>query len=178
MTRAGQLGFTLVELLVALVVLSILVALAAPAFSTLVAEQRLRATTAELRVGISLARSEAIKRNSSVALRGLAGSSSWANGWEIQVTEIDGSTNVVSEYALPDGVSLPSGPSGASLTFSPLGRPSGSCPSFQVQVSSSSGNCNACLYVQVDGRIITASGTCGTCVTTEPSVSAWAGACP
>ena len=68
-------GFTVVELLIALVVLGVLVALAAPAFSTFLAEQRLRATTSELRVAVSLARSEAIKRNSSVALQGLGGSS-------------------------------------------------------------------------------------------------------
>ena len=68
-------GFTVVELLIALVVLGVLVALAAPAFSTFLAEQRLRATTSELRVAVSLARSESIKRNSSVAIQGLGGSS-------------------------------------------------------------------------------------------------------
>lgn len=171
-------GFTVVELLIALVVLGVLVALAAPAFSTFLAEQRLRATTSELRVAVSLARSEAIKRNSSVALQGLGGSSSWSDGWEIQVSEIDGSANILSQYALPEGVSMSSGPAGGAVTFSSWGRPSGNCPAFEVQVSSSKGDCNTCLYLQSDGRIITASGVCGACVTTEPGGSSWAGACP
>ena len=103
-TAASRNGFTLVELLIALVVLSILVAIASPAFSTLIAEQRIRAAATELRVGISLARSEAVKRNAGTVLQGLGGN--WSTGWEIEVPEIDGTTRVITEYALPEGVSL------------------------------------------------------------------------
>lgn len=178
-----QSGFTIVELLIALVVLSIVVSLAAPALSKLLAEQRLRTTAAELRVGLALARSEAIKRNASVVFQGLAGSTVWTNGWEVEVTEINGNANTVSEYAMPEGISIASGPSGGSLTFSSWGRPGGtwsasSCPAFQIQVTRTAGNCNVCLYLQSDGRVITASGACSGCTTTEGEASVWLGACP
>ena len=61
-------GFTVIELLVALAVAAILLALAAPSFSTMFASYRLTAGTNDLVNAAGLARSEAIKRNRSVTL--------------------------------------------------------------------------------------------------------------
>ena len=72
-------GFTLVELLIGLVILSILVAVAAPSFSTAMAQQRLRQASSELRSTVAIARSEAVKRNAQVRL--LPRTGGWSNGW-------------------------------------------------------------------------------------------------
>ena len=68
MVTAPQRGLTLVELLTALVILSVLVSLAAPSFSRMLTEQRLRQATNELRISMVTARAEAIKRGETVAV--------------------------------------------------------------------------------------------------------------
>ena len=56
-------GFTLIELLVTLTVLGILIAAAAPSFSTWVRNARIRTVSQALQDGVRLAQSEAIRRN-------------------------------------------------------------------------------------------------------------------
>ena len=80
-------GFTLVELLVALSLLAILLALAAPTFARFLDEQRLLGEARRLSEAILLARSEAIKRNGVVILcangppDGCGASRDWHAGW-------------------------------------------------------------------------------------------------
>ncbi|TAM46091.1 MAG: prepilin-type N-terminal cleavage/methylation domain-containing protein [Gammaproteobacteria bacterium] len=80
-------GFTLIELIITLTIAGILIALAAPAMQTFIANQRLTTQANELIADINLARSEAIKRatNSGVCASstGTSCSGSWDNGWII-----------------------------------------------------------------------------------------------
>ena len=83
-------GFTLVEVLVAVSVVAILAALAAPALRDFANEQRLAATMGALVTDLNFARVEALKRNARVLLcaraAGLttcAGSAEWQNGWVV-----------------------------------------------------------------------------------------------
>ena len=62
MVRVPQRGLSLVELLTALVILSVLISLAAPSFSRILTEQRLRQVSNELRISMVTTRAEAIKR--------------------------------------------------------------------------------------------------------------------
>lgn len=77
-------GFTLIELMVALVVLAVLASIALPSFRTFIGEQRLKAASFELQSALLLARSEAIKRGmaGSVAVSA-ADNKNWAAGWTI-----------------------------------------------------------------------------------------------
>ena len=59
-------GFTLVELMIALVVAAILYALAAPTLTAWIADSRVRVTAESIQTGIFLARTEAIRRNATV----------------------------------------------------------------------------------------------------------------
>lgn len=95
-----QAGFTLIELMVVLAVLSILMFVAIPGFTTFVAEGRLDTAKDKLVSSVSLARSEAIKRGERVVVcrsnnagTGCAGTSTsngnadWSAGWLIFVDE-------------------------------------------------------------------------------------------
>ena len=75
----ASIGFTLVELLMGLAILSIVTTTVVPSFSQLIAEQRLRQVSNELRLSLALARSEAIKRNESVNVLPVA--NTWSEGW-------------------------------------------------------------------------------------------------
>lgn len=72
--RAGRLereaGFTLIELMVAIAVLAITLAVAVPSFGALINSNRLVGQVNELVASVQLARSEAIRRNARVAVCG------------------------------------------------------------------------------------------------------------
>lgn len=81
-------GLTLVELIIVLTIAGILAALAAPGMQRLVASNRLTAQVNDILADISLARSEAIKRNTTTGICVTAagggtcvGSGNWVNGW-------------------------------------------------------------------------------------------------
>ena len=59
-------GMTLIELMIALAILGVLLGLGLPAFSTFLANGKVRNATETLSAGLSLARSEAMRRNRSV----------------------------------------------------------------------------------------------------------------
>lgn len=61
-------GFSLVELIVALAVVSVLVAIAAPSFSDMLAQNRLNTQANDLSGAIQFARNEAVKRNQVTSL--------------------------------------------------------------------------------------------------------------
>jgi len=80
-----QTGFSLVELVVALAVLSIILSLAAPSFSGPMKNARLSARFNDMVGALQLARSEAVKRNAPVAVcarmtDSSCGGDTWNNG--------------------------------------------------------------------------------------------------
>lgn len=84
----GNRGFTLIELIITLTIIGIMVALAAPGMQSFSSSNRLTTQVNDLLADISLARSEAIKRNvaSGVCVTAANGTScvaagNWANGW-------------------------------------------------------------------------------------------------
>jgi len=94
-------GFTLVELIVALTIAGILMAVAAPALQKFVSSNRLTGQVNELLADINLARSEAIKRSTTtgVCVTAAGGTScvaagNWANGWLVYYFDAVTSANV------------------------------------------------------------------------------------
>lgn len=79
------LGFTLVELVVTMAIAAILVTVAIPGFSNLIRDNRLIASTNRLVTSLAHARSEAVKRGTSVSIcassNGTACTGSWTDGW-------------------------------------------------------------------------------------------------
>lgn len=77
--RAATLGFTLIELMIALVIAALLVMLAVPSFSSYLRDSEIRSTTESVANGLRVARTEALRRNLAVGftLVGGPGSASW-----------------------------------------------------------------------------------------------------
>jgi len=81
---AANNGFTLIELMITLVVVIILVAIAAPSFTSMIRENRAATQANNLLSSLQVARSEAINRGVRVSMRRLSNTNSvWEDGWRI-----------------------------------------------------------------------------------------------
>lgn len=78
-TAAG--GFTLVELMVTMAVVGILAMVAAPAMTAMIDGNRLTGTASELTASLQLARSEALRRSSSVRICGSSDGATCGGDW-------------------------------------------------------------------------------------------------
>lgn len=120
-------GFTLLELMTALGILSLLISIGMPELNNMIYEQRLRKTAQDLFVSAMLARSEAIKRNQHVLV--MTNADSWSNGWKVFVDHnSDGTRNqnepVIATTGKPDKISVRGNtPVARYIRFTPSGRP-------------------------------------------------------
>ena len=94
-------GLTMIELMITLAVAGILVASAAPSFRTSIQNNRMVTQVNELHTSLSLARSEAIKRNNNVTVcqssngTSCADEGDWEGGWIIFIDDnFDGSVDI------------------------------------------------------------------------------------
>jgi type IV fimbrial biogenesis protein FimT len=76
-------GFTLLELMIAIAVAGVLMALAVPSGTDIIRNNRLTTYTNELVTALNLARSEAVKRGQQVVVRKTG--TNWENGWQVFV---------------------------------------------------------------------------------------------
>lgn len=129
-----QLGVTLVELMVALAVLAVLVAAAAPFMGDLVANSRLRESGNVLFTEALVAQSEAIKRNTTVRV-------STSGGDTVQVHDMTAPANPVLLRARPmaAGVTVPT----AVFSFGPEGRPVPFGTAVSVNLAAVNASCSA-----------------------------------
>lgn len=87
-------GFTIIELMTALVIAGVLITLAIPSFSTMIKRNRITTQSNELVAAINYGRSESIKRGEAVSLCrssdgvSCASSGTWEQGW-IVFTDIN-----------------------------------------------------------------------------------------
>jgi type IV fimbrial biogenesis protein FimT len=143
--RAGQQGFTMTEILIVVAVIGILASLAAPSFSQLIKSQRIKSMATDINASLSLARSEAVKRNTNVTLSPTT-AGSWQNGWQIADPANPGS-NIQVQSAFT-GVTA-SGP--ASVTYQSSGRIQGTtAPTFDISATGVSDQ--RCVSVDLSGR--------------------------
>jgi type IV fimbrial biogenesis protein FimT len=106
-TRAPQLGFTLIEIAIAIGVIAILIKLGAPSFSDWLQNQQTRAATEATLNGLQVARSEAVRRNVQVRFQfvsnltaGCALSSTSLN-WVVSIGDPSNACNKALDVALP-----------------------------------------------------------------------------
>ncbi|MCS0615287.1 GspH/FimT family pseudopilin [Massilia kyonggiensis] len=137
-------GFTLIEMLAVVAITAILSAMAAPAFKSLVAGQRARATSTDLYAALVLARSEAIKRNTQVTLQPAA--TAWQGGWRIPNPSDTG--HPVANHGPVPGATI-TGPT--AVVYLPNGRvASDTAPSFDIAVDGA--ETHRCVQVDLSGR--------------------------
>lgn len=149
--RNAAFGFTTVELLVVITVLSIFLAIAAPAMSGMVAAQQVRAASSDLHATLNIARSEALTRNASVTVNPAEGD--WARGWSVT----DSSGAVLRRQSAYARISL-SGP--ARVIFSGDGRPDTSATPFAVTDRDASTSRHRCVRLRLNGRSAINRGAC------------------
>ena len=135
-------GFSLVELLVAIAIMGIGAALAAPLFTSLIESSRLTSSTNNLVEALALARSEAVRRREAVEVLPLG--ENWSNGWMVQT--VAGENEVGRFDAVPPALTFDMPDDVETIAFQPNGmRSLENSAAFTVEVCASSGK----------GRLIT-----------------------
>lgn len=82
--RKNETGFTLIELVITIVLAGIITVIAVPSFQTLIKNNRISTSANTFMTALNLARSEAIKRASTIVLSSDSGTTSWESGWKIK----------------------------------------------------------------------------------------------
>lgn len=137
-------GFTIIELMVTLVVLAILGAIAGPSMLDMLNATRVRTTASDLYEAAILARSEAIKRTTSVDV--VPAVTGWQDGWTVKV----GST-VLKGHDAAQSVTITASATG-NLTYRLDGRVSTNLRSFVLTSSQSTSVQARCVLIDASGR--------------------------
>lgn len=139
----------------AVVVLAILTAVALPNYRIFVQTQKLRQVSYDLTSSLLFARSEAIKRNTTVTVTQATGG--WTNGWQISA----GGVSIRSQDAYPGGINITNSGSLTAISYSNDGRVSGAASTFKISSSEISSSVTArCVVIQLGGMPTSKVGGC------------------
>ncbi|WP_316152825.1 GspH/FimT family pseudopilin [Cupriavidus sp. BIC8F] len=143
-------GFTLIELMATVMIAAILLSAGTPYFREFVLGQRIRAAAYDLASTLSYARSEAVKRNTSVSIAPAAGG--WQNGWTVMA-----GVAVLSRHEAVTGLTV-SGPAGG-LAYNSNGRLAALASTFGISASGSTVT-PRCVSVDLSGMPASQTGAC------------------
>ncbi len=146
-------GFTLIELMLTLTVAAVLAVLAVPAFREFVANQRVRTASFDLMSMLTMARSEAIKRNSTATLGGIAAGS----------LQISSGGTVIQQREPFVNLTLTCKSGGAAVTCTDVvyggnGRLQASVPA--IEITSAATSRVTCVKIDPSGRPSSKQGPC------------------
>ncbi len=124
-------GFTLLELLLTITIVSILTAIAVPSFNTMISHNNIAAAQKEMRSSLQLARTMAISRGSAVYV--VAATGGYSNGWAVTTLptttyadcDIDSPLSVkqcLYVSSAIQGLSITEANNASSITFSASGQ--------------------------------------------------------
>ena len=119
-----QSGFSLIELMYAVVIGGIIMAVGFPLFSGFIKNSRLTTQTDDVLTSLHVARNEAVNRGHNIRILTLSGGTDWASGWQIRLdVDDDGTTDaedtVLRNYDAIENATLVGDVS--SVTFEPTG---------------------------------------------------------
>lgn len=158
-------GFTIMELMVVVAIVAVLASFALPAMKDMVTINRMKTLSLDIYTSLTLARSEAIKRNTSNVSM-VAASGGWQNGWTVCVdTNSDGSCGsgepVLVQGEAPDSTITFTGPAGNIVTYTRDGRV-GSAAAFRITHGANNAKVPMrCVDVTTSGRPATKMDTNG-----------------
>jgi len=139
--------------MIVIVIVGVLAGLAAPSFNSVMGSMSARSAAFELVSDLTLARSEAVKRNRSVSVVPVSGN--WSNGWTIR----DSGGTIASQSALSSSISI--GAPSAGVVFLPSGRLNGVMTNAAWAVTSSVQGASArCVTVTPTGSARAKKGGC------------------
>ena len=81
--KQRQAGFTLIELMIVITIVGGLLVIALPSMTEMVTNQKVKGVANELYFDLSFARSEAIKRNTTVQV--VRTGADWTGGWTVEI---------------------------------------------------------------------------------------------
>lgn len=144
-------GFTVVEAVVVIGVLSILIALAGPALSGMLLTQQVKNASYDLYSSLTLARGEALTRNVAVTLTPTEGD--WARGWAV----VEEGGTVIRRQSAYARISM-AGP--AQVIFSGDGRPDSTATPFAFTALNAHPDDYRCVRMRLNGRPRVTKGGC------------------
>jgi len=150
--RRRSRGFSLIELMTVIVVLTVLISVAAPGMQSLIANQRARSAAYDLIADLAMARSEAVKRNKDVILSPAAG---WAGGWTIKTS----ATNELIGQRSPLGQGVQVTKSPASVTYDGSGRLSAATATIRFELFDGTSRYR-CISLDPSGQPSTKTSAC------------------
>lgn len=154
-------GFTLVELLVSVVVLGILASLGAGDFQSLIQSQRSKNASFEIFSSLSLARSEAIKRNNFVTVTP-TDSTNWGKGWAITyIDPVTSDTKTIKSQSELKKIIITPAP--VSVVYAPTGRATVATP-FLLDVATTPTANARCIKIELSGMPRVEKPVNGVCV--------------
>ena len=123
-------GFTLIELMVTVIVLAVVAAIALPNMRMLIRSNRLTGQANEMLASLALARTEAIRQNTSPvgnrdvvlcpSANGTSCSANWSDGWIVATRTDDTIDTVIRHVQQTNGIAVAA--TGAEIVFDNRGR--------------------------------------------------------
>jgi len=165
-------GFTLIELMITIVVASIMLAIAIPSFQSVIQNNRAATFSSDFVAGLNLARSEAVKRGTTVTVcaasnanqNACGGVGDWNNGWIVFVDPNDdgdiaaATDRIKVSGALTVGNTITAGL--ARITFDGTGFLSTNASAFTLVASGCTGNHGRQVSLSNTGRVSVAAAAC------------------
>ncbi|MET4570635.1 GspH/FimT family pseudopilin [Rhodanobacter soli] len=149
-------GFTLIEMLVTLAIFAVLLMIAIPSMRPFLQSQSVKNASMDINSTVALARSEAIKRNTTVDVTANS-ATDWSRGWVVSQTTP--AATIRKQPALNNIVITPSS---GSFSFDGNGRMTSTGSTFTIKPLNKTGSQPLCLTVTVGstGRVESTKVTC------------------
>jgi type IV fimbrial biogenesis protein FimT len=142
-------GFTAIEIMIVVLIVGILAAIAAPNMAAMIRNQRVKTATFDIFSSLTFARSEAVKRNTTVTLTPNSASTDWAKGWVI--TDANGNVlKTENDRKLTAAELVFTGPT--SVVYARSGRLGGAAAAFSLTATSGTSTFTRCINVDLSGR--------------------------